>query len=47
MKGPRKAELQNYEVSEEELKLFKDLCDKYSDVFSENSGDTGRTPLNL
>ena len=45
VEGPRKAELQDYRVTEEELKSFKELCDKYSDVFSENSGDIGRTPL--
>ena len=45
VKGPRKAELQDYEVTEEELKSFQELCDKYSDVFSENSGDIGKTPL--
>ena len=43
--GPRKAELQDYEVSEKELQAFQELCDKYSDVFSENSGDIGKTPL--
>ena len=41
VEGPRKAELQDYKVTEKELKLFKDLCDKYSDVFSDNSGDIG------
>ena len=45
VEGPRKAELQDYEVTEEELKSFKELCDKYSDIFSENSGDIGKTPL--
>ena len=44
VEGPRKAELQDYEVTEEELKSFKELCEKYSDVFSENSGDIGNTP---
>ena len=28
VEGPRKADLQDYEVTEKELKLFKDLCDK-------------------
>ena len=27
------------------MKAFGELCDKYSDVFSENSGDIGRTSL--
>ena len=43
--GPRKAGLQDCEVSEEVLQAFQELCDKYSDVFSENSGDIGKTPL--
>ena len=45
VEGPRKAKLQDYKVTEEELKLFTELCDKYLDVFSENSGDIGKTPL--
>ena len=43
--GPRKTTLQDLKVTEEETKTFKDLCEKYSDVFSENSGDIGRTSL--
>ena len=43
--GPRKANLQDFNMTEEEMKAFKELCKKYSDVFSENSGDIGRTPL--
>ena len=43
--GPRKANLQDFKVTEEETKAFKELCEKYSDVFSENSGDIGRTSL--
>ena len=42
--GPCKATLQDLKVTEEETKAFKDLCEKYSDVFSENSG-IGRTSL--
>ena len=34
--GPGKANLQDFEVTEEETKAFRDLCEKYSDVFSEN-----------
>ena len=37
------ASLQDFKVTEEEMQAFKDLCEKYSDVFSENSGDIGRT----
>ena len=43
--GPCKANLQDLRVTEEETKAFKKLREKYSDVFSENSGDTGRTSL--
>ena len=43
--GPRKATLQDLKVTEEETKAFKDLCEKYSDVFSENLSDIGRTLL--
>ena len=32
-------------VTEEETKAFKKLCEKYSNVFSENSGDIGRMSL--
>ena len=42
---PCKASLQDFKVTEEETKAFKELCEKYSDVFSENSGDIGRTSL--
>ena len=41
--GPHKDTLQDLKVTEEEMKAFKDLCEKYSNVFSENSGDIGRT----
>ena len=43
--GPRKADLQDFEVTAEETEAFTKLCDKYADVFSDNSGDIGRTPL--
>ena len=43
--GPHKANLQDFKVTEEETKVFRKLCEKYSDVFSENSGDIGRTSL--
>ena len=43
--GPHKANLQDFKVTEEETKAFNDLCEKYSDVFSENSSDIGRTLL--
>ena len=43
--GACKATLQDFKLPEEETKAFKDLCEKYSDVFSENSGDSGGTSL--
>ena len=46
--GPCKADLQDFEVTAEETEAFTKLCDKYadvSDVFSDNFGDIGRTPL--
>ena len=43
--GPCKASFQDFKVIEEETKAFNNLCEKYSDVFSENSGDIGGTSL--
>ena len=43
--GPHKASLQGFKVTEEETKAFNNLCEKYPYVFSENSGDIGRTSL--
>ena len=43
--GPCKATLQDYKVTEEETKAFKDLCEKYSDMFSESSGEISRTSI--
>ena len=43
--GPCKAALQDFEITEKETKVFNKLCDKYADVFLDNSGDIGRTPL--
>ena len=43
--GPRKDNLQDFKVTEDETKTFKKLCKKYLDVLSENSGDIGRTSL--
>ena len=37
--GHHKATLQDLKVTEEETKAFKNLCEKYSDVFSESSSD--------
>ena len=43
--GPHKADLQDFEITAEETEAFNKLCDKYADVFSDNSGDICRTPL--
>ena len=43
--GPRKADLQDFTVTAEEMEAFNKLCEKYVDVFYDNSGDIGRTPL--
>ena len=43
--GPCKADLQDFEITAEETEAFNKLCDKYADVFSDDSGDIGRTPL--
>ena len=41
--GPHKANLQDLEVMVEETKAFNKLCEKYAKVFSDNSGEIGRT----
>ena len=41
----RKIDLQDAEVTEEQQKAFKELCDKYKDIFSTDSSDIGKTPL--
>ena len=33
------------DVSEEHQKAFKELCDKFKDIFSVDSSDIGKTPL--
>ena len=43
--GPCKADLQDFEITAEETEAFNKLCEKHADVFSDNSGDIGRTPL--
>ena len=43
--GPRKADLKDFEVTTEETEALTKLCDRYADVFCDNSGDIGRTPL--
>ena len=41
----RKVDLQDADVSEEHKQAFKDLCTEFSDIFSTDSGDIGKTPL--
>ena len=41
----RKVDLQDAEVTEEQQKAFKELCDEYKDIFSTDSSDIGKTPL--
>ena len=41
----RKVELQDADITEEQWNAFKDLCTEFSDVFSTDSGDIGKTPL--
>ena len=41
----RKVELQDADITDEQQKAFKDLCTEFSDIFSTDSGDIGKTPL--
>ena len=41
----RKVELQDADISDEQQQAFKDLCMEFSDIFSMDSGDIGKTPL--
>ena len=41
----RKIELQDADITDEQQKAFKDLCTEFSDIFSTDSGDIGKTPL--
>ena len=41
----RKVDLQDAEITKEHQEAFKELCDKYKDIFSTNSGDIGKMPL--
>ena len=40
----RKVELQDTDVSEEHKQAFRDLCTKFIDIFSTDSGDIRKTP---
>ena len=41
----RKVNLQDAKVTVENLQTFKELCEKYEDIFSKDITDIGRTPL--
>ena len=41
----RKVELQDADITDEQRRAFKDSCTEFSDIFSTDSGDTGKTPL--
>ena len=41
----RKVELQDADITDEQWNAFKDLCTEFSDVFSTDSSDIGKTPL--
>ena len=41
----QKGNLQDAEITEENLQPFKQLCKEYDDIFSKDSTDIGRTPL--
>ena len=41
----QKVNLQDTEVTEEDIQQLKWLCKEYDDIFSEDSTDIGRTPL--
>ena len=41
----RKVELQDADITQEQRNAFKELCTKFNDIFSTDSGDIGKTPL--
>ena len=41
----QKVNLQDAEITEEDLQQFKEVCKEYDDIFSKDSTDIGRTPL--
>ena len=41
----RKIELQDAEISDDHRQAFKELCTEFSDIFSTDSSDIGKTPL--
>ena len=45
VEGPRRGNLQDFEVTDLEKGKFQDLCREFSDVFSSDSKDIGCTPF--
>ena len=42
---PRKVDLQDADITEKQQNAFKELCDKYKEIFSIDSNNIGKTPL--
>ena len=45
IESQRKVKLQNAPMTDEDRSNFKELCNKYTDIFSRSSEDIGHTPL--
>ena len=45
VESQRKVKLQNAPITDEDRSNFKELCNKYTDIFSRSSEDIGHTPL--
>ena len=45
IEAPRKVDLQDADITETQWNAFKDLCTKFKDIFSIDSGDIGKIPL--
>ena len=45
IESQRKIKLQNAPITDEDRSNFKELCNKYTDIFSRSSEDIGHTPL--
>ena len=45
IESQRKIKLQNAPITDEDRNNFKELCNKYTDIFSRSSEDIGHTPL--
>ena len=45
IESQRKVKLQNAPITDEDRSNFKELCNKYTDIFSKSSEDIGHTPL--